>query len=64
MDEPTTNIDLETDYSIQTKLRELTKGKTLIVVAHRITTIIDADNLVILKDGKIIEKGSPFELLV
>ena len=64
MDEPTTYLDIETDYLIQTKLRELTKGKTLIVVAHRVTTIIDADNIVLLKNGKIIESGPPFELLV
>ena len=64
MDEPTTYIDIETDYLIQTKMRDLTKGKTLVVVAHRVTTIIDADNIIILKNGKIIERGAPFELLV
>ena len=55
MDEPTTYVDIETDYLIQTKIRDLTKGKTLIVVAHRITTIIDADLILIMKSGKIIE---------
>ena len=64
MDEPTTYIDIETDYWIQSKIRDLTKGKTLMVVAHRVTTIIDADLIIILKDGKIMESGHPFELMV
>ena len=64
MDEPTTLVDLETDYLIQRKLRELTKDKTIIVVAQRITTIIDADNIFIMNKGKIVEEGNPYEMLV
>ena len=51
LDEATANIDLETDNLIQTKLKELFGGCTVLIIAHRLATIIDADRILVMQQG-------------
>ena len=64
LDEATSALDSESEALIQGALSNLMKGRTSIVVAHRLSTIAGLDEIVVLKDGVIIEKGSHQELLV
>lgn len=63
LDEATAAIDPENDYKIQLALTELTKGKSLIIVAHRLSTIINSNQIIVLEKGKIIASGTHNELL-
>ncbi|MDO5707210.1 MAG: ABC transporter ATP-binding protein [Andreesenia angusta] len=63
LDEATAFADPENEYLIQTALKELSKGRTTIIIAHRMTTVKDADNIAVLDKGKIVEYGS-HELLM
>ena len=63
LDEATANIDLETDNLIQTKLKELFGGCTVLIIAHRLATIIDADRILVMQQGRAIEFDHPFNLL-
>ncbi|KAL8937206.1 MAG: hypothetical protein Q9211_003802 [Gyalolechia sp. 1 TL-2023] len=63
LDEATSSVDTETESRIQSALSELTKGRTTFTVAHRLSTVIDADTILVIKDGGIVEQGSPKELL-
>lgn len=63
LDEATANIDTETEILIQDSLEKLMNIGTLLIVAHRLSTIQHADNIIYLENGKIIEQGSHSELL-
>lgn len=63
LDEATSFLDVENETKIQRALSELIKNKTVIIIAHRMRTIANADKIVVLDDGKIAEQGSPEELL-
>lgn len=63
LDEATSALDNHTEYLIQSALDELRQGRTTIVVAHRLSTIKNADKILVIKGGKIIEAGSHEELL-
>lgn len=63
LDEATSALDNATETLIQNALNELCKGRTTIVVAHRLSTIKNADEIAVVSDGKIIEKGTHNELL-
>ena len=63
LDEVSSSVDNETDERIQDALRRATVGKTVITIAHRLASIIDADHLVVLGAGKVLETGSPKDLL-
>jgi len=63
LDEATASVDTTTDSKIQTTIRTEFKGMTLVVIAHRLQTIIDSDQIAVLGDGKILESGHPHELL-
>ena len=63
LDEATSSVDSETEEKIQEGLRRLCKGRTTFVVAHRLSTIMDADQVIVVKDGTILEQGTPKELL-
>ena len=62
LDEATANIDTETEILIQNALKVLASGRTTFVVAHRLSTIRNADNIYVLDDGKIVEEGTHDEL--
>ena len=63
LDEATSSIDTRTELQIQDSFARLMDGKTSFIVAHRLSTIQEADIILVMKDGKIIEKGSHEELL-
>eukprot|EP01052_Picozoa_sp_SAG31_P006857 SAG31_NODE_320_length_17748_cov_4.201881_16_plen_347_part_00 len=63
MDEPTANIDSQTDKSLQDMLREKFKGKTLLCVAHRLRTVIEMDRIVVMANGKVAEFAAAADLL-
>ena len=63
LDEATANIDTETEALITSALAKLMEGRTTIMVAHRLSTIRDADLILVMKDGDIIEQGNHEELL-
>ena len=62
MDEATASLDAENETKIQEALGELIKEKTVIIIAHRMRTVIGADKIVVLKEGKVVESGNPMLL--
>ena len=63
LDEATASIDLENEADIQVALSELVQRRTVIVIAHRLWTVADADEIWVLEDGRIAERGTPEALL-
>ena len=63
LDEPTSALDSETERIIQTALQSLTRGRTTIVIAHRLATVARADVIHVLDLGEVVESGSQAELL-
>lgn len=63
LDEATASIDPENEQLIQTAINELSKGKTVITIAHKLETIKNADQIIALNEGEIIQKGSHDELI-
>ena len=62
LDEATASLDTENESKIQSALSELIKNKTVLIIAHRMRTILGADKIVVIKDGNIAETGTPSEL--
>ena len=63
LDEATSSIDTRTEIKIQDAFAKLMKGRTSFIVAHRLSTIQNADRILVMKDGSIIEQGNHEELL-
>ncbi|ASB96862.1 ABC transporter ATP-binding protein [Streptococcus equi] len=63
LDEATSSIDPENEYLIQRAISNLSKGKTVIIIAHRIVTIEEADQIIVLKEGEIAQIGKHTELM-
>jgi len=63
LDEATSSVDTHTERIIQTALARLLKGRTAFVIAHRLSTVVNADRIVVIQDGKIVEQGTHTELL-
>ena len=63
LDEATSSIDTRTELKIQEAFARLMHGRTSFIVAHRLSTIREADTILVMKDGRIIEKGNHNELL-
>ena len=63
LDEATASLDVENEVLIQSALSRLIKNKTLIVIAHRMRTVMGADKVVVLSDGTVAEEGRPDELM-
>ncbi|MGN0395605.1 MAG: ABC transporter ATP-binding protein [Coprococcus sp.] len=63
LDEPTSALDTESEYYVKQAVDKYTEGKTSITIAHRLTTISNADRILCVKDGKIVESGKHDELM-
>ena len=63
MDEATSSFDTETEKDIQEHLYRMLKGRTVISIAHRLSTVVNNDLIVVLENGEILERGSHQELL-
>ena len=62
-DEATSNIDADSEEAIMTAVKQIAKEKTVILISHRLANVTDSDAIYMLKDGKIIEKGTHHELM-
>ena len=62
LDEATASLDVENETQVQAALSELLQGKTVLVIAHRMRTVDNADKIVVLEGGSVVEQGSPAEL--
>ena len=63
LDEATSSIDTRTEMLIQEAFDRLMQGRTSFIVAHRLSTIRNADEILVMKDGSIIEQGTHYELM-
>ena len=63
LDEATSSVDPENEHLIQGAIRELVKGKTVIAIAHRLPTIEHADQILVIKDGELVQRGTHQSLL-
>ena len=63
LDEATSSLDSESEAFIRDGLRALRKGRTTFVIAHRLSTIASADQILVLEEGKIVERGTQTQLL-
>ena len=63
LDEATSALDTETEREIQSELREMSAGRSVIMIAHRLSTVVDADMIVVLEGGVIVESGTYKELI-
>ena len=62
-DEATSALDSKTEKAIQAQLEQAARGRTALVIAHRLSTVMEADQILVLDQGRIVERGSHWELL-
>jgi ABC-type transport system involved in Fe-S cluster assembly fused permease/ATPase subunit len=62
-DEPTSSLDSETEHDIMNNIKQLGKGRTTIIVAHRLSTVQDCDEIIVLHQGRVVERGTHHQLL-
>ena len=63
IDEPTSALDAESEAAIRGALDRLARGRTTLVIAHRLSTVLDSDQIVVMDRGRIVEQGTHAELL-
>jgi ATP-binding cassette subfamily B protein len=63
LDEATSALDTETERQVQAALEQLEQGRTTIAIAHRLSTVRDADQIVVLDGGEVVERGTHDELM-
>ncbi|KAF3801024.1 Heavy metal tolerance protein [Colletotrichum gloeosporioides] len=64
LDEATSSVDTDTEQKIQHSFMQLCKGRTTFIVAHRLSTIMNADRIVVIEDGEVVEQGNHADLVV
>ncbi len=63
LDEATSSLDAETERKITENLGTLRKGRTMLVIAHRLSTVKNADNIIVLRHGKVVKQGNHQQLV-
>ena len=63
LDEATSSVDIQTEYLIKQSINKLTEGRTSIIIAHRLATIQNADKILVMDQGRIVESGSHSDLM-
>jgi ATP-binding cassette, subfamily B, bacterial len=63
LDEATSNLDVVTEARVQLALRRLRQDRTTIIIAHRLSTVLDADRIAVVEDGRVVETGPPEDLI-
>jgi ATP-binding cassette subfamily B protein len=63
LDEPTSSLDAASEYDVQTALASVRRGRTTLIIAHRLAAVRDADAIVVLDQGRIVERGTHDELI-
>ena len=63
LDEATASVDPENEQELQKAIRELTKGKTILMIAHRLSTVRAADQIIVMENGRIVQRGNHEELM-
>ncbi|MCK5352585.1 ATP-binding cassette domain-containing protein, partial [bacterium] len=63
LDEATSSLDTESEHLVQKALENLVRGKTTLTIAHRISTVKDADRIVVISQGRIVESGQHEDLI-
>jgi ATP-binding cassette subfamily B protein len=62
-DEATSALDSASEHAIQQELNRLSQNRTVLMIAHRLSTVVDADEIIVLEQGRVVERGSHQELL-
>ena len=63
LDEPTSSLDVETEKGVMEAQRRLCRNKTTLTIAHRLSTVVDSDEILVMIEGKIAERGTHQELM-
>jgi ATP-binding cassette, subfamily B, heavy metal transporter len=63
LDEATSALDSRTEQALQDALERIATGRTTLVIAHRLSTVIDAEEIIVLEQGQVIERGTHLQLL-
>ncbi len=63
LDEPSAGLDAEAEHEVHASLRRYREGQTCLLISHRLNTVRDADRIVVLSDGRIVEQGDHEELM-
>ena len=63
LDEATSSVDPENEHELIAAIAELTRGKTLVSIAHRLNTVADADQIIVVDEGRIVQRGTHEELM-